>query len=127
MKQYDPRVTRFAALTAIVLAFSGTLNAALNAIPKAALGGVMLLVCYQIIILGLRIFQQQGLPKSQDYFIALSIITVGMGPFEFEIMGSALSGIGLGAITGLFLVILMGTLGLKTNKGSQKIHSVTRG
>jgi uracil permease len=110
---YDPRVIRIAAVIAVIFSFSPKFAALISCMPKAAIGGVSLILYGMISAVGVRniVENRVDFTKSRNVIIAALILVLsigiayGPGAVAFPI-GSAtisLSGLATAAIVGILL------------------------
>ena len=111
-KVYDPRVVRLAAIYAIILSFSPKLDALVNSIPAAIVGGVSFILYGMISAVGVRniVENQVDLTKSRNLIIAAVMFVSGLGfssvgGITFTVGGAAvtLSGLAIAALCGVIL------------------------
>ena len=113
-KVYDPRVIRIAACLAILVSFCPKFSAFIGTIPSATIGGVSFVLYGMISAVGVRnlVESQVDLSKSRNMLIAAIILvpTLGIsfskaGAIKFAVGGVnfALSGLAVGALTGIIL------------------------
>ncbi|MDR3048226.1 MAG: NCS2 family nucleobase:cation symporter [Elusimicrobiota bacterium] len=109
-KAFNPIYMRIAAITAIILAFCGKLNALLSTIPAPVMGGIMMLLFGVIASVGLNsmIEGKVDLTKPRNLIITALILTCGIGNLKVHLTDTfILSGIGLSAIVGIILNIII--------------------
>ena len=101
----NPQVIRIAAITAILFSIVGKLNAILQAIPQAVLGGIMLLLFGSIAAVGVQNLMRNHVDfgVTRNIIIASIILTTGIGGAVLTAGSFSLSGIGLAALIGLVL------------------------
>ena len=113
-KVYDPRVIRIAACLAILVSFCPKFSAFIGTIPAATIGGVSFVLYGMISAVGVRnlVESQVDLSKSRNMLIAaiILVLTLGIsfskaGAIKFTVggVGFALSGLAVGALTGIVL------------------------
>ena len=104
-----PVVIRIAAATAIVFSVIGKLSALLQSIPSAVLGGIMLLLFGSIASVGIQNLMRSKVDLNQTRSIVIVSITLTLGIGGAVIpMGSfSLSGIGLSAVAGVILNLVL--------------------
>ena len=113
-KVYDPRVIRIAACLAIAVSFCPKFSAFIGTIPGATIGGVSFVLYGMISAVGVRnlVESQVDLGKSRNMLIAaiILVLTLGIsfsqaGAIKFAVGGVnfALSGLAVGALTGIIL------------------------
>jgi len=108
-KAFNPAIMTWAAIAAIVLAFVGKLGALLSTIPVPVMGGIMLLLFGIIASIGLGtlIKDKTDLSCPRNMIIVSMILVFAIGGMTFNFGGVAFSGIGLGAITGIILNLVL--------------------
>ena len=117
-KVYDPRVIRIAACLAILLSFCPKFSAFIGTIPAPTIGGVSFVLYGMISAVGVRnlVESQVDLAKSRNMLIAaiILVLTLGIsfskaGAIKFAVGGVsfALSGLAVGALTGIVLNALL--------------------
>lgn len=105
----DPAVLRIAALFGIFFSVFGKMSALLKTIPEAVLGGIMLLLFGSIASVGVNslIKNQVDLGDTRNLVIASLILTLGIGGAELTIGTFSIGGIGLAALTGVILNLIL--------------------
>ncbi len=108
-KAYNPAIMTWAAIAAIVLAFVGKLGAMLSTIPTPVMGGIMLLLFGVITAVGIKTLATAKVDFDcpRNLAIVAIILVFAIGGMHFDFGGVAFSGIGLGAITGILLNLLL--------------------
>jgi len=108
-KAFNPAIMTWAAIAAIILAFVGKLGALLSTIPVPVMGGIMLLLFGIIASIGLGtlIKDKTDLSCPRNMIIVSMILVFAIGGMTFNFGGVAFSGIGLGAITGIILNLVL--------------------
>ena len=117
-KVYDPRVIRIAACLAILVSFCPKFSAFIGTIPAPTIGGVSFVLYGMISAVGVRnlVESQVDLAKSRNMLIAaiILVLTLGIsfskaGAIKFTVggVGFALSGLAVGALTGILLNALL--------------------
>lgn len=104
-----PQVIRIAAATAIVFSVIGKLSALLQSIPSAVLGGIMLLLFGTIASVGIQnlIQHKVNLNITRNTIIISVTLTMGIGGAVLSWGDFAISGIGLSAMVGMVLNLLL--------------------
>ncbi len=113
-KVYDPRVIRLAAVFAVLLSFSPKVAAVITVMPAATMGGVSLVLYGMISGVGVRNLIENGVDfaKSRNIIIAALILVLSTGinystagalSFQAGSMTISLSGLAVGALTGIIL------------------------
>ena len=105
----SPAVIRITAVAAIVFSVFGKLNAFLQSIPQAVLGGIMLMLFGTIATVGIQSLVRNKVDfiKTRNIIIASIMLTTGVGGAELTAGTFSLSGIGLAAIVGIILNLLL--------------------
>lgn len=105
----DPAVIRIAALTAIVFSVIGKLSAVLQSIPSAVLGGIMLLLFGTIASVGVQNLVQHkvNLNETRNVIIVSVTLTIGIGGAVLSWGDFSISGIGLSALVGVILNLVL--------------------
>ncbi|MCE2616358.1 MAG: uracil-xanthine permease family protein [Phocaeicola sp.] len=108
-KVTNPQVIRIAALTAVVFSVVGKLSALLQSIPQAVLGGIMLLLFGTIASVGIQNLIQHhvDLNKTRNIIIVSVTLTMGIGGAVLGWGSFSISGIGLSAIVGVILNLIL--------------------
>ncbi len=108
-KAYNPAIMTWAALWAIVLSFVGKLGAVLQTIPTPVMGGILMLLFGAITVVGINtlVRAQEDLTKPRNLAIVALILVVGIGNLKLSVGNFALGGIGLAALVGLGLHLLL--------------------
>lgn len=104
-----PQVIRIAAATALVFSIIGKLSAILQSIPSAVLGGIMLLLFGSIAAVGVQNLIQHKVDFNQtrNIIIVSVTLTMGIGGAILTFGTFSISGIGLSAVTGVLLNLLV--------------------
>lgn len=107
----NPFVLRIAAITAIIFAFVGKISGFLKTIPQAVLGGLMLLLFGMIASIGIKtlIDSKTNLSETRNQVIVSIVLTVGIGGAIIEYGTFSLAGIGLAALVGILLNLILPT------------------
>lgn len=102
-------VIRIAAGTAIVFSVIGKLSALLQSIPSPVLGGIMLLLFGSIAAVGVQnlIHNKVDLNQTRNIIIVSVTLTLGIGGAVLTFGTFSLSGIGLSALTGVLLNLIL--------------------
>lgn len=101
----SPAVIRITAVAAIAFSVFGKLNAFLQSIPQAVLGGIMLMLFGTIATVGIQnlVKNKVDFAQTRNIIIASIMLTTGVGGAELTAGTFSLSGIGLAAIVGIIL------------------------
>ena len=104
-----PQVIRIAAGTAIVFSVIGKLSALLQSIPSAVLGGIMLLLFGTIASVGIQnlLNHKVDLNQTRNIIIVSVTLTLGIGGAILTFGTFSISGIGLSAVVGVLLNLLL--------------------
>ena len=105
----DPTVIRIAAVAGIVFSVFGKVSAFLKSIPPAVLGGIMLLLFGTIAAVGINSLIQNriNLGDTRNLILVSLILTFGIGGAAFEFGGFTMAGIGLSALLGVVLNLVL--------------------
>ena len=108
-RAFNPAIMTWAALTAIVLSFSGTLGAVLATIPTPVMGGIMTLLFGTIATIGMNSLVREGtdLAQPRNMIIVSLILVFGIGDMALGYADFMVRGIGLAAIVGVVLNLLL--------------------
>ena len=108
-KAFNPAIMTWAALFAIILAFVGKLGALLGTIPAPVMGGILLLLFGIIASIGMStlIKEKVDLQDPRNMIIVSIILVFAIGGMSFNFGGVGFSGIGLGAIVGIILNLVL--------------------
>lgn len=105
----DPMVIRIAAVFGILFSVLGKVSALLKTIPEAVLGGIMLLLFGTIASVGINslIKNRVDLGDTRNLVIASLILILGIGGAELTIGSFTIGGIGLSAVVGVLLNLIL--------------------
>lgn len=105
----DPSVIRIAAITGILFSVLGKVSAILKTIPSAVLGGIMLLLFGTIASVGINslIKNKIDMGDTRNLVIASLILTLGIGGAELTFGDFTIGGIGLAALVGVILNLII--------------------
>ena len=105
----DPAVLRIAALFGILFSVVGKMSALLKTIPGAVLGGIMLLLFGTIASVGINtlIKNRVDMSDTRNLVIASLILILGIGGAELTLGGITIGGIGLAALVGVILNLIL--------------------
>ncbi len=108
-KAFNPAIMTWAAIFAIILAFVGKLGGLLATIPVPVMGGILLLLFGIIASIGLEtiIKGKVDMADPRNMIIVSIILVFAIGGMTFDFGGTKFSGIGLGAIVGIFLNLVL--------------------
>lgn len=113
-KVYDPFVVRLAACFAVFFSFCPKFSAVIQSMPTATVGGISLILYGMISAVGVRnvVENQVDFTKSRNVIIAALILVLSIGinysaagaiAFQFGKITISLSGLAVGALTGIIL------------------------
>lgn len=113
-KVYDPFVVRLAAVFAIIFSFCPKVACVIQAMPTATVGGISLILYGMISAVGVRnvVENQIDFTKSRNVIIAALILVLSIGvnystagaiAFQIGSITISLSGLAVGALTGIVL------------------------
>ncbi|SKA02547.1 uracil-xanthine permease family protein [Selenihalanaerobacter shriftii] len=110
-KVHNPVVIEFAAVFVLGMSFIQKVGALIRTIPPAVMGGIVILLFGMIAAIGLRtlIENQVDLSNNRNLVIVSTILVIGISGLAFNIPGLdvELAGMGLAAIVGIILNILL--------------------
>ena len=117
---YSVQVIGGAAIISILIAFFGPLSALISTIPGNVIGGITFLLYGMIGTGGLRILVDRKVDysKSRNLIMTSVVFVAGLSGLTIQIGTVAISGMTLGALTGLFFGIvffIFDKLGVKSN------------
>ena len=104
-KVTSPAVIRISAATALLFSVIGKLSALLQSVPKAVLGGIMLLLFGTIASVGVQ--RKVDMNDTRNIIIMSVMLTMGLGGAVLSSGNFAISGIGLAAVVGVVLNLLL--------------------
>lgn len=108
-KVTSPQVIRISAATALVFSVIGKLSALLQSIPAAVLGGIMLLLFGTIASVGIQnlVHNKVDANLTRNTIIISVTLTIGIGGAVLSWGNFAVSGIGLSALVGVLLNLVL--------------------
>ncbi|MCW6035415.1 uracil-xanthine permease family protein [Spirulina subsalsa FACHB-351] len=108
-KSFNPAIMTWAALCSVLLAFVGKLGAFLSTIPTPVMGGIVVILFGTIVVIGINTLAQSGqdLLKSRNVVIMAVILVLGVGGLAVKTGNFGLEGIGLSAVLGVVLNLLI--------------------
>ena len=108
-RAFNPVIMTWAALFAIALSFCGKLGAFLSTIPTPVMGGIMTLLFGMIAAIGINTFAnaKTDLTNPRNLAIIALILVFGIGGMQFSAGDFVLQGIGLSAILGIVLNLVL--------------------
>jgi uracil permease len=108
-KVKDPIVIRIAAVTCILFSVLGKMSALLKSIPNAVIGGIMLLLFGSIAAIGVNTLINHKINMSDTRNLVIVSITliIGIGGAAVQFGNFTMSGIGLAAVIGVVLNLVL--------------------
>jgi uracil permease len=108
-KVTNPFILRISAITAIAFSLIGKISGFLKTIPQAVLGGIMLLLFGLIASVGIKtlIDSKTDMSKTRNQVIVSVVLTVGIGGAVVSWGNFSLAGIGLAAVVGIILNLIL--------------------
>lgn len=108
-KIMDPAVIRIAAVAGIVFSVIGKVSAVLKSIPECVLGGIMMLLFGTIASVGIStlVNDRTSMDNTRNLIIVSLTLTFGIGGAVFEMGEFSMTGIGLAAIIGVLLNLVL--------------------
>ena len=105
----DPAVIRIAAVVGILFSVLGKVSAILKTIPSAVLGGIMLLLFGTIASVGINSLVKNKIDMggTRNLVIVSLILTLGIGGAELTFGNFTIGGIGLAALAGVILNLII--------------------
>ena len=105
----DPAVIRIAAVFGILFSVIGKMSALLKTIPNAVLGGIMLLLFGTIASVGINtlVKHKTDLGDTRNLVIVSLILILGIGGAELTFGSFTIGGIGLAALVGVILNLVI--------------------
>lgn len=118
----SPAVIRISAATALCFSVVGKISALLQSIPQAVLGGIMLLLFGTIASVGVQNLMQHKVDMSdtRNIIIVSVMLTMGLGGAVLSAGTFAISGIGLSAVIGVVLNLLLPRKGSTSPSSEQQ-------
>ncbi len=108
-KVTNPFVLRISAITAIVFSLIGKVSGILKTIPQAVLGGIMLLLFGLIASVGIKtlIDSKTDMTEIRNQVVVSIVLTIGIGGAVISWGNFSLAGIGLAAVVGILLNLVL--------------------
>ncbi len=106
---YNVSVVRTAAILAVALSFVPKMGALVSTIPNPVMGGVSIVLFGIISASGLRTLVESGIDYGDKRNLVISsvVLVLGIGGAELSIAGLSLQGMGLAALTGILLNLVL--------------------
>lgn len=105
-KNYDPWVMRIAAIIAIVFSFIPNISSVVQSIPQSIMGGIEMILFGLIASIGIRSISKVTL-TTKDLLVMSVVLTTGLGGMAISVGNIGLSGIGLAAVIGIVVNIIL--------------------
>ena len=104
-KTFNPGIMTWAAIIAILLSFSGKLEAVLQTIPTPVMGGILVVLFGTIVVVGMNSLVRSGtdLLHPRNLVIVGVILILGVGGMSIKSGDFSLQGIGLSSVLGVLL------------------------
>lgn len=111
---YSTWIIGGAAVIAILLSFSGTLSALIQAIPTPVMGGISLLLFGIIAVSGLRMLVEQKIDysNSQNLILTCVVLVIGVSGAAIQVGTVELKGMGLATIIAIILSLFFKLLNI---------------
>lgn len=105
----EPGILRIAAIFGILFSVLGKVSALLKTIPQAVLGGIMLLLFGTIAAVGVNslVKNRVDLGNTRNLVIVSIILILGIGGAELSVGTFTIGGIGLSAVVGVMLNLIL--------------------
>ena len=105
----DPSVIRIAGLFGILFSVLGKVSALLKTIPEAVLGGIMVLLFGTIASVGINtiVKNKVDMGNTRNLVIVSLILILGIGGAELTFGTFTIGGIGLSALVGVILNLII--------------------
>ncbi|HOX12834.1 MAG TPA: solute carrier family 23 protein [Spirochaetia bacterium] len=106
---YNPIIMRIAAVCAIILAMIPKFTAIIGTIPGPVIGGISILLFGMISSIGVKnmVDARVNLGNAKLLIITAAMLVLGLGGATFELGALKLSGLGLAAIFGIVLNLIL--------------------
>jgi len=106
---YNPVVMEIAAVFAIIIAFVPKFTSIIATIPGPVIGGISILLFGMIASIGIRnmVEAQINLANPKVLIIASTMLVLGMGGAQFSMGNFNLAGLGLAAVIGIILNLII--------------------
>jgi uracil permease len=106
---YNPAIMRVAAVFAILLALIPKFTALIGTIPAPVIGGISILLFGMISSIGIKnmVDAKVNLSNPKILIISAAMLVLGLGGATFELGAVKLSGLGLAAIFGIVLNLIL--------------------
>jgi uracil permease len=114
---FNPIVMRIAAVFAIILSFIPKFTMAITTIPTPVIGGISILLFGMISAIGIKnmVDHKVNLSEPKILMIAASMLVLGLGGAKFVFGNIQLEGLGLSAVVGVILNLILNWKHIFTN------------
>lgn len=108
-RAFNPAIMTWSAIVAIILAFIGKLGALISSVPSCVLGGIMILLFGIIASVGMEslIKNKVDMDNPRNMIIIALILVPALGGMVLDFGFASFSQIGLGAIVGVVLNLVL--------------------
>ncbi|MBN2891730.1 MAG: uracil permease [Bacteroidales bacterium] len=115
---YNPIIMRFAAIFAIILSFIPKFTAIIATIPMPVIGGISILLFGMIAAIGVKNMVDAKVDFSNPKIIIISAVmfVLGLGGAKFDFAEFSIEGLGLAAIIGVLVNLILNFSSFKTIK-----------
>ena len=109
LKRFEPTLMVWAAVLAILLAFFGKLGALLQTIPSPVTAGLLIIFLGSLVVVGVNCLKksQPQLMDIRNLLIVALILVFGIGGITFSAGAFTLKGVGLAALVGVILNLIL--------------------
>lgn len=106
---YNPIIMRIAAIFAIFLSFIPKFTSIISTIPRPVIGGISILLFGMISSIGIKnmVDHKVNFSDPKILMISAAMLVLGLGGAKFAIGNFQLSGLGLAAIVGILLNLIL--------------------
>ncbi len=106
---FNPAVMTWAAICALLLSCVSKLGAFLGSLPVPVMGGIMVLLFGAIMVVGMNTLVRAGhdLSEPRNLAVVSLIVIFGVGGMALNVGAFKLAGIGLAAVTGIVLNLIL--------------------
>jgi uracil permease len=107
---YNPLIMRIAAVFAILLSFIPKFTSVITTIPGPVIGGISILLFGMISSIGIKnmVDHKVDFTNPRILMISAAMLVLGLGGAKFSIGNFELSGLGLSAIVGIVMNLILG-------------------
>jgi len=106
---FNPAIMRFAAVFAIILSFIPKFTSIIQTIPSPVIGGISILLFGMISAIGIKnmVDAKVDLTNAKILMISAAMLVLGLGGADFKFGNFELQGLGLAAIVGVLLNLIL--------------------